>query len=67
MRDFNADSTNTRAGDFCQPYNLKHLFKTPTCYKNPVDPSPVDFIFTNFKLKGTIITTLIKKQLQIVC
>ena len=47
MRDFNADKNNTSLKDFCQLYNLKHLIKVPTCYKNPENPSIIDLMLTN--------------------
>ena len=28
-------------------HNLKHIVKSPTCYKNPVNPSCIDLILTN--------------------
>ena len=31
----------------CQIYNFKNLLGKPTCYKNPTNPSCVDFILTN--------------------
>ena len=47
MGDFNADKNNTSLKDFCQLYNLKHLIKVPTCYKNPENPSIIDLMLTN--------------------
>ena len=47
MGDFNADKNNTSLEDFCQLYNLKHLIKVPTCYKNPENPSIIDLMLTN--------------------
>ena len=47
MGNFNADKNNTSLKDFCQLYNLKHLIKVPTCYKNPENPSIIDLMLTN--------------------
>ena len=47
MGDFNADKNKTSLKDFCQLYNLKHLIKVPTCYKNPENPSIIDLMLTN--------------------
>ena len=33
--------------EFCALYNLKNLIKTPTCFKNPRNPSSIDVILTN--------------------
>ena len=32
---------------FCETYNLKHLVKKPTCFKNISHPSCIDLILTN--------------------
>ena len=47
MGDFNADKNQENLVDFCQLYNLKHLIKVPTCYKNPDNPSVIDLMLTN--------------------
>ena len=46
MGDFNADKNQENLVDFCQLYNLKHLIKVPTCYKNPDNPSVIDLMLT---------------------
>ena len=47
MGDFNVEATETSMIEFCQLYNLKHLIKTPTCFKNPENPKCIDLILTN--------------------
>ena len=32
--DLNAEPTETVVSDFCKIYNLKHLIKDETCFKN---------------------------------
>ena len=32
---------------FCDRYTLSSLIKEPGCYKNPANPSCIDFILTN--------------------
>ena len=32
---------------FCEIYNLKHLIKDNTCFKNPTKPTCIDLIVTN--------------------
>ena len=34
---------------FCEVYNLENLIKSPTCFKNPNNPSSIDVILTNKK------------------
>ena len=33
---------------FCDTFGLKSLIKDATCYKNPVNPSSIDLILTNY-------------------
>ena len=33
--------------EFCSTYNLKSLISSPTCFKNPENPSCIDLILTN--------------------
>ena len=47
MGDFNVDKNQDSLVDFCQLYNLKHLIKVPTCYKNLDNPSAIDLMLTN--------------------
>ena len=35
--------------DFCDLYDLEHLIKEPTCFKNPNNPSSIDIMLTNRK------------------
>ena len=37
---------------FCAIYQLKSLFKEPTCYKNPDKLTCIDLIFANKKFLG---------------
>ena len=45
--DFNAEPTEATVFDFCEIYNLKHLIKDKTCFKNPTKPTCIDSIITN--------------------
>ena len=42
--DFNAVDSDLSLTDFCELYNLKNLITEPTCYKNPNNPSLVDYL-----------------------
>ena len=35
--------------DFCNVYNLESLSNTPTCFRNPENPSYIDLLLTNSK------------------
>ena len=43
----NAEPTEATVSDFCEIYNLKHLIKDKTCFKNPTKPTCIDLIITN--------------------
>ena len=43
----NAESTEATVSDFCEIYNLKHLIKVKTCFKNPTKSTCIDLIVTN--------------------
>ena len=45
--DLNAEPTEAAVSDFCEIYNLKHLIKDKTCFKNPTKPTCIDLIVTN--------------------
>ena len=45
--DFNEKESETNTSNFFENYNLKNLVKEPTCYKNPQNPSCIDWILTN--------------------
>ena len=45
--DLNAEPTEATVSDFCEIYNLKHLIKDKTCFKNPTKPTCIDLIITN--------------------
>ena len=47
MGDLNAEPTEVAVSDFCEIYNLKHLIKEKTCFKNPTKPTCIDLIVTN--------------------
>ena len=47
MGDFNSETSETSMKEFCETYNLKHLVKQPTCYKNAMNPTCIDLILTN--------------------
>ena len=47
MGDFNVEIDDPKMQTFCEVYNFKSLIKQPTCYKNPVKPSCIDFMLTN--------------------
>ena len=47
MGDFNTEVTEPAMKDFCGTYQFKNLVNSPTCYKNPVNPSRIDLILTN--------------------
>ena len=46
--DYNAEAKNISLIEFCKTYELKHLIKEPTCFKNPDNPKCIDLILTNF-------------------
>ena len=62
MADFNADMENINLKNFCDLCNFKNLIKEPTCFKNPVNPTCIDFMLTNsyrsFQNSGAIETGL---------
>ena len=45
--DPNAEPTEVAVSDFCEIYNLKHLIKDKTCFKNPTKPTCINLIVTN--------------------
>ena len=45
--DFNVEPEEEIMLDFLNLYNLKNLVKQKTCYKNPDNPSCIDWIPTN--------------------
>ena len=47
MGNLNAEPTEAAFSGFCEIYNLKHLIKEKTCFKNPTKPSCIDLIVTN--------------------
>ena len=42
--DFNSETSETCMSEFCDVYNLKNLIKDPICFKNPINPSSIDFL-----------------------
>ena len=47
--DFNSEISERSMHDFCNVYNLESLSNTPTCFKNPKNPSCIDLLLTNSK------------------
>ena len=47
--DFNLEINERPMHDFCNVYNLESLSNTPTCFKNPENPSCIDLLLTNSK------------------
>ena len=45
--DLNAERTKLPFPIFFEIYNLKHLIKDKTCFKNPTKPICIDLIITN--------------------
>ena len=45
--DLNAEPTVAAVSDFCEIFNLKHLIKDKTCFKNPTKPNCIDLIVKN--------------------
>ena len=45
--DLNAEPTEAAVSDFCETFNLKHLIKDKTCFKNLAKPTCIDLIVTN--------------------
>ena len=46
--DFSSEMTESAMENFCGTYHLHNLIKDPTCFKNPVKPSCIDLLLTNF-------------------
>ena len=63
LGDFNSEVTDDAMLEFCEIFNLKNLVKTPTCYKNPENPSCIDLILTN-RIKSFQDTTVIETGLS---
>ena len=47
--DFNSEISERSMHDFCNVHNLENLSNTPTCFKNPENPSCIDLLLTNSK------------------
>ena len=47
MGDFNTEVTEPAMKDFCDTYQFKNPVNSPTCHKNPVNPSCIGLILTN--------------------
>ena len=45
--DFNAQVNDIKLDTFCSTWSLKSLGKEPICFKNPNNPSCIDFFLTN--------------------
>ena len=46
---FNSEISERSIHDFCNVYNLESLSNTPTCFKNPENPSCINLLLTNSK------------------
>ena len=46
MGDFNCEMKEREMQIFCDSYSLNNLIKSPTCFKNPLNPSCIDLILT---------------------
>ena len=44
MGDFNAEPADAVVFDFCEIYNMQNIIREKTCFKNPSNPSCIDFI-----------------------
>ena len=44
--DFNSEISERSIPDFRNVYNLESLSNTPTCFKNPENPSCIDLLLT---------------------
>ena len=44
---FNTEIGQNSMNGFCDRYTLSSVIKEPACYKNPANPSCIDFILTN--------------------
>ena len=45
--DLNSEANENSMIEFCHVNSFKHLIKSPTCFKNPNNPSCIDIILTN--------------------
>ena len=45
--DFNSEDTEPRLSELLYEYDLKNIVKDKTCFKNPNNPSCIDFFITN--------------------
>ena len=43
----NSEANENSMIEFCHVNSFKHLIKSPTCFKNPNNPSCIDLILTN--------------------
>ena len=49
LGDFNSEKNENAITEFGEIYNLENLVNKPTCFKNPINPSCIDLILTNWK------------------
>ena len=47
LGDLDVEDSNLVLNEFCNVYNLFSLFKEPTCFKNPYNPSCIGLFLTN--------------------
>ena len=46
---FSSEISERLIHDLCNIYNLESLSNTPTCFKNPENPSCIDLLMKKFK------------------
>ena len=62
IRYFHSETFETALRNFCDLYQLKNLFKDPTCFKNPDNTSCIDLLLpeTNLPVFPKINLTVLK-------
>ena len=52
--DFNGEVEGKNMSEFMRVYNLRNFVKQKTCFKNPENPSCIDFILINSYRNGSL-------------
>ena len=52
--DFNGEVEGKNMSEFMKIYNLRNFVKQKTCFKNPENPSCIDFILINSYRNGSL-------------
>ena len=52
--DFNGEVEGKNMSEFMRVYNLRNFVKQKTCFKNPENPSCIDFILINWYRNGSL-------------